>query len=348
MVLQILLYLQTTRPFNAHLRFTNTINTARHLLQSIMQQTSIPWVEQYRPDQLANIVMDPMNRIIFDNIVSTGRFPNLLLFGPPGTGKTTTIINLIHAYQEAHYGRRIREMVIHLNASDDRGIDVIRTQISQFVHSKAIFGEGFKFVIFDEIDYMTDTAQRILRHMMQEHLKTVRFCLVCNYMSRIDAGLKTECVKLRFNQLPSEHILRFLRVICDAESVDMSDATLRRIQKRCKSDMRSMLNFMQVNHITRDTHVHIVDDIVWERLATTLQSSGDANIERTIRDMCDSYNMEPHAIVTTFVSYLFANQKIPITSDWIDDMELAVSSGAPETICMQFISTHLQNAYKDS
>jgi len=90
------------------------------------------WVEKYRPKLFDDIVLDPFNKQILSNIIETGHFPNLLFYGPPGTGKTTTIINLINAYQEKTSGKN-KELVIHLNASDERGIDVIRNQIIHFV-----------------------------------------------------------------------------------------------------------------------------------------------------------------------------------------------------------------------
>ena len=153
-----------------------------------------------------------MNKIILKNIIEKSYFPNLLLYGPPGTGKTTTIINLIKAYQE-RCNTKDPGLVIHLNASDERGIDVIRNQILQFVHSKTLFCNGLKFVILDEVDYMTKNAQQALCYLLQSYSKNVRFCLICNYISRIDEKLQNEFVKLPFNQLPKEEIIRFLQTI---------------------------------------------------------------------------------------------------------------------------------------
>jgi replication factor C subunit 3/5 len=117
-----------------------------------------PWVEKYRPTNFDDIVLEYDNRILLKNIIEKNHFPNLLLYGPPGTGKTTTIINLIKNYNNV-YKQHLRS-VIHLNASDDRGIDIIRNQINQFVNTKSIFGNGVKFVILDEVDYMTKHAQQ--------------------------------------------------------------------------------------------------------------------------------------------------------------------------------------------
>ena len=103
--------------------------------------------------------------------------------------------------------------MIHLNASDERGIDVIRNQITKFVNSNALFENGTKFVILDEVDYMTKTAQQALKHLLNTVNKEVRFCLICNYITRIDESLQTEFVKLRFNKLPKDATIKFLNHI---------------------------------------------------------------------------------------------------------------------------------------
>ena len=123
-------------------------------MQTSSTAPSIPWVEKYRPSNFQDIVLDPLNRELFQNCLDTNYFPNLLFYGPPGTGKTTTIINLINEYQ-SKYNRRSKCSVIHLNASDERGIDIIRNQIYQFVKAYNLFETGLKFVILDEVDYMT-------------------------------------------------------------------------------------------------------------------------------------------------------------------------------------------------
>ena len=102
------------------------------------RKQNIPWVEKYRPDTFNNIVLDEYNKCILENIINDNYFPNLLFYGPPGTGKTTTIINLINIYQEKH-NQVNKGLMIHLNASDERGIDIIRNQINTFVSSKPLF-----------------------------------------------------------------------------------------------------------------------------------------------------------------------------------------------------------------
>ena len=174
-----------------------------------MSNTTI-WVEQYRPSNFKDIVLDPLNREIFQNILDKNYFPNLLFYGPPGTGKTTTIINLINEYQTI-YNRKNNMTVIHLNASDERGIDIIRNQIHQFAKTMNLFESGLKFVILDEVDYMTKNAQQALKYILQTSNYNVRFCLICNYITKIDESLKNEFICIRFNKLPREDIFKFLQ-----------------------------------------------------------------------------------------------------------------------------------------
>jgi len=212
---------------------------------------NIPWVEKYRPTHFDNIVLDSINKNILKNIIDNDHFPNLIFYGPPGTGKTTTIINLVNEYQKRWCGEKINECVIHLNASDERGIDVIRNQIQQFVSSSGLFKKGMKFVVLDEVDSMTKTAQQALRFLIQETAFTsnVRYCLICNYISRIDSSLQDVLITLRFNDLPKPDILLFLKNILKNEKIDdVDDSDITHIIDLYKSDIRSMINYIQCNH----------------------------------------------------------------------------------------------------
>ena len=226
---------------------------------------SIPWVEKYRPTNFDDIVLDPVNRKIFKNILEKNYFPNLLFYGPPGTGKTTTIINIINEYQVL-YNQKNKGTIIHLNASDERGIDIIRSQIHQFVKSKNFFEAGLKFVILDEVDYMTKNAQQALKYLLQSSCYNVRFCLICNYISKIDESLKNEFICIRFNQLPKNDIYKFIKNITKNENLDLSDAVIDRIQQIYNSDIRSMINFIQLNQNITMWEENIITDEVWENL----------------------------------------------------------------------------------
>ena len=224
--------------------------------------SGIPWVESYRPNNFDDVVLDPLNKKIMKNIIETSYFPHLLFYGPPGTGKTSSVMILINEYHKK-YNQQSSELTITLNASNDRGVDIIRNQISQFVNSKTLFRKGMKFVILDEVDYMTKNAQQALHYLIQNYSSSVRFCLICNYISRIEEGLQNEFLKMRFNQLPKNDIISFLNNISEKEGLNMPEKSIRLIQNLYGSDMRSMINFMQSNQNIIDSNINIIDNSVW-------------------------------------------------------------------------------------
>lgn len=276
-----------------------------------------PWVEKYRPKNFDDIVLDPLNRKILTNILETNRFPHLLLYGPPGTGKTTTIINLINAY-EKKYKQQNQGLMIHLNASDERGIDVIRNQITQFVNSCALFENGTKFVILDEVDYMTKTAQQALKHLLNSVNKNVRFCLICNYITKIDETLQNEFVKLRFNLLPHNETVFFLKSICDSEKLTFKKDTLETIQIKHDSDIRSMINYMQANQDILDD-VHVLHNGVWDDLTQFILESKDNSeaILHKLTNIQNTYGLEPRNLLRFYFNYIIQQRKDLITCDFL-------------------------------
>jgi replication factor C subunit 3/5 len=241
-------------------------------VSSVKVDKSLPWVEKYRPNQFDDIVLDPLNREFFRNVIQKDHFPNLLFYGPPGTGKTTTIINLIQEYQ-AKYTRVNKETVIHLNASDERGVDIIRTQIHQFVRSCHIFESGCKFVILDEVDYMTKNAQQALKTLLQTSQHNVRFCLICNYISKIDESLQREFICVRFNQLPPTEIRKFIRRIVDAENLSIDADDIDLLMASHHSDIRSMINFMQSSYFGKTIAYKQISSHEWSELSQLVTGS---------------------------------------------------------------------------
>ena len=292
-----------------------------------MTSSGIPLVELYRPKNFEDIVLDPLNRQILQNIIDTSYFPNLLFYGPPGTGKTTTIINLINAYQ-AKLNVKNKDLVIHLNASDERGIDIIRNQINFFVNSKPLFHDGMKFVILDEVDYMTKNAQQALRYLLQNYTNNVRFCLICNYISKIDDGLQNEFIRLRFNQLPKEDIIQFLTNISISEKLNMSYKTLSCIQKLYKSDIRSMVNCMQskqdiVKFQENETlEFNIIDNDVWINLLNKLSSrEKNETVNNFVQSISNQYNIDKKNIIKDFINYIIRNHPKYLSKEFLNFVE---------------------------
>ncbi len=288
-----------------------------------MTSVSIPWVEKYRPTDLNDIVLDPHNKTIISNIIGTNYFPNILLYGPPGTGKTTTIINMINTFQEKN-DQLNKGLMIHLNASDERGIDIIRNQIHQFVNSNSLFHNGIKFVILDEVDYMTKNAQQALKYLLQGFTDNVRFCLICNYISRIDESLQNEFMRIRFNQLPETDIIHFLSTISIKENLNISDKKLKSIQRLFKSDIRSMINYIQSNQNTINTNA-VIDITTWENLTKVIKNKDD--LKKSIllfHDISNEYNIDIKNVIKDYLNYIINNNPEYVSFSFLKFTEFVI------------------------
>ena len=233
--------------------------------------SSINWNEKYRPNNLEKIILSNYNKLLINNIIEKNYFPNLLLYGPPGTGKTTTVINLINSYLNKYYSDN-KKQIVHLNASHERGIEIIRNNLYTFVVSDNLFFEGPKFIILDEVDYMTKSAQLALKYLIEYYSNTnVRYCLICNYITKIDNNLQSYFCKLKFNNIPFEEIHTFLSNICSAEKLTLSTDYLYHIIYLFKNDIRAMINFLQLNN---NNIIYFIDTHVYEKLyAINLQET---------------------------------------------------------------------------
>lgn len=289
-----------------------------------MNSENIPYVEKYRPKILDDTVLDNLSRSILENMITMNDFPNLFFYGPPGTGKTTTIINLIEGFQKKYNGIIDKSLVIHLNASDERGIDTIRTQINNFVLSKSLFRKGTKFVILDEVDYMTKNAQQALKYLLENNNNTnIRFCLICNYISKIDSGLQNEFIKIRFNDLPKEKIIDKLKYISEKEELNLSYESLEKVQKLYKSDMRSMINFIQLcvqSNLKLEDEINIINDKICEDIEEKI--IGDQLIEQNyLYEISLINNIEKNNLIKIIFNYIIKNKREKITPEFLKYME---------------------------
>ena len=283
---------------------------------------NMPWVEKYRPTSFDNIVLDPINRQIFENIINQNNIPNLIFYGPPGTGKTTTIINLINKYQEK-YNQKNKGLMIHLNASDERGIDVIRNQINNFVNTKTLFTHGIKFIILDEVDYMTKNAQKALKYLVQQYNDNIRFCLICNYISRLDYSLQNEFIRLRFSQLPQNDIYQFLKKIIKHENLNINKKQIEFIQNKFNSDIRSMINFLQSNYKNIDKNLKILSVTFFNDIHNKLIKKKTKPI-KLINNTCNKLNIQKKEFIIHYINFLLINKITLINTDTITKFQFII------------------------
>lgn len=288
----------------------------------------IPWVEKYRPQNFDDIILEEQNQIILQNMLEQNRIPNMLFYGPPGTGKTTTIINLINEYQKKNnecYG----ELVIHLNASDDRGIDIIRNQISTFTTSAYLFNKGTKFIVLDEIDYMTKTAQIALYNLIKNNTENVRFCLICNYISKLDRSLQNACMSFKFNSLPRGKITDFLSNILSKENLngvlkERKKVFIENLIDNYKSDVRSMINHIQSSYQNNTLNTKIMSTNDIQQLVTFFlkENRTFAESEKKMVSYLKIYNIEKQEMVVKIINYVLS--KYPLNDKLIDFVRVSI------------------------
>ncbi|KAM0755379.1 replication factor C subunit 3/5 [Meredithblackwellia eburnea MCA 4105] len=216
--------------------------------------STFPWVEKYRPVTLDDVVAHQSVIQTIDRFIQKSRVPHLLFYGPPGTGKTSTILAVARKiYQEAGEAG-MRNNVLELNASDERGIEVVREQIKNFASTRmqGAGSAGFKLIILDEADQMTNVAQSALRRVIEQYTKNVRFCIICNYVNKIIPAVQSRCTRFRFGPLPPEEVEKRLNYVVGCEKVNLTEDGRRALMKLSRGDMRRALNVLQACHAAYD------------------------------------------------------------------------------------------------
>ncbi|KAI4485158.1 PREDICTED: replication factor C subunit 5 [Polistes canadensis] len=206
------------------------------------KSTNLPWVEKYRPKKLEDLISHEEILKTISKFINENQLPHLLLYGPPGTGKTSTILACA---RKLYKPEQFNSMVLEMNASDDRGIGIVRGQILNFASTGTMYRSGFKLIILDEADAMTNDAQNALRRIIEKYTENVRFCIICNYLGKIIPALQSRCTKFRFGPLQSEQILPRLNEVIELENLKVMEDGKQALMTLCNGDMRKVLNILQ-------------------------------------------------------------------------------------------------------
>ncbi|POR38360.1 Activator 1 subunit 3, partial [Tolypocladium paradoxum] len=333
-------------------------------------EDSLPWVEKYRPTTLDDVSGHQDILATINKFVDSNRLPHLLLYGPPGTGKTSTILALARRIYGAS---NMRQMVLELNASDDRGIDVVREQIKTFASTKQIFTmgastkansiAGFKLIILDEADAMTNTAQMALRRIMEKYTANTRFCIIANYSHKLSPALLSRCTRFRFSPLKEGDIRTLVDKVVDEENVQIGSEAVDALVRLSKGDMRRALNVLQSCHasstplrpkgapkvpesemqretITTETIYNCIaappPDAIKDIMSTLLDTSDVTSCLNTINALKVTRGLALADIITALSEQLAKLEVSPeVLISWLDglaDIEHRVAGGGSETV----------------
>lgn len=203
--------------------------------------SNLMWSEKYRPKKLAEVINQKEIIRGISNLIRTPDIPHMLFAGPAGVGKTTTALCISMELLKDQWERD----TLSLNASDERGIKVVRERIRDFANYRKLSTSPFRIIILDEADEMTHDAQTALRRVIEDFAPYVRFIIICNYLSQIIEPIQSRCVVFRFIRLPKEDVMEYLKIICEKEKVKYEEKAISQIYDATGGDLRHAINVMQ-------------------------------------------------------------------------------------------------------
>ncbi|NOZ77006.1 MAG: replication factor C small subunit [Euryarchaeota archaeon] len=301
------------------------------------------WVEKYRPEKVGEIVgqKDVVERL--KGYIQARNLPNMLFAGPPGTGKTTSAV----VVAKELFGSDWQSNFLELNASDERGIDIVRGKIKDFARTRSLGGE-FKIVFLDEADALTKDAQHALRRTMEKYSGTCRFILSCNYSSKIIEPIQSRCALFRFRPLAEDEIADRLGYIAEKEGVRLSRDGLQAILDISEGDLRKAINILQSScafdrEITEDLIYKVVPRAQPEVIRDIIKTarSGDfLSARKKLRDTVISQGLSGEDVIRQIHREVFRMEEIPDRErvrlvDRIGEYEFRIMEGSNELIQLE-------------
>ncbi len=205
----------------------------------------LPWIEKYRPQKIDEVLGNNELKLILNNILTYNiKMPHFIFYGPPGNGKTSTILAFAHEL----YGNSFNANVLQLNASINKGIESVRNIIKNFIKNKTTKNEkniNYTMIILDEADALTIDAQTSLRKIIEDNTETTKFCIICNYISKITYPIISRCLPIYFKSLSTKNIITQLKYIISQENMIIDNNIINSIIETCNNDMRKSIGLLQ-------------------------------------------------------------------------------------------------------
>ncbi len=310
------------------------------------------WAEKYRPKRLSEMVDQKEIVERLKSFTKSRNVPHCIFAGPPGTGKTTVALCLTRDL----YGDVYREHIMELNASDERGIDVVRETVKTFARVKSIGDIPFKIMILDEADNMTSDAQQALRRTMERFTETCRFVLCANYSGRIIEPIQSRCAPFRFTHLPREEQDRYLKEIAEKEKLKISSDGLDAIFEVCGGDLRKAINTLQsAASLSKPIDAKIVYSITGRASPADVQKmikvAMDGNFveaRKQLRDMIQKYGVSGSDLIRQIHTEIFRSDtpekwKIKL-ADIVGEVDYRLVEGADEEVQLSALLARLVEA----
>jgi replication factor C subunit 2/4 len=238
------------------------------------------WIEKYRPPSLDDITGHTDIIQIFKNYIQSRKFPNIILYGGSGCGKTSSILAMAHDL----YGKDFDSDVYELNASDERGIDVVRKKIHSLAKRKVSSSIGFKLIILDEADFLTKDAQAALRKIMEMYSDKTVFCLMCNYIYNIIPPIQSRCVSFYFKPLEPTDVSKKLTSIASNENLEIPEDTMDKILDLANGDLRKAIILLQQSILNKQEFTNTVHDDLVECIMTGTLDEINTLVENIYND----------------------------------------------------------------
>uniref|UniRef100_A0A7J3XZD5 Replication factor C small subunit n=1 Tax=Thermogladius calderae TaxID=1200300 RepID=A0A7J3XZD5_9CREN len=305
------------------------------------EQSFLLWAEKYRPRTLDEVVNQKEIVARLKKFVEERNMPHLLFAGPPGTGKTT----LAHCLAHDLYGDNYRQYMLELNASDERGIDVIRSKVKEFARTRVAGDVPFKIILLDEADNMTADAQQALRRLMELYTASTRFILAANYPSKIIEPIQSRCAVFRFTPLSKEDVVGRLKYIAEKENVKYTDDALETIYDLSEGDMRKAINILQAASALGEATVETVYKVVGlahpREVRQMLQLALNGNFTEArskLRDLMLNYGLSGLDIIKQIHREIFSSDlKLPdeariLIADLAGEIQFRLVEGSDDEI----------------